>query len=232
MILLTGHARDEADRVVGLELGADDYMIKPFGLRELLARVRAVLRRSEAPQSRARAKRKACSLPLRRLGTQCAGTNADFASRRGRSAHCGEFNLLAAFLRSPHRVLNREQLLVASRVHDEEVFDRTVDIQILRLRRKLEPNPSEPQIIKTERATATCSRSGWRRCDRRGRAAGKCRSRHHRHLRTKRSNPGWRRGSLDCFVASLLAMTASSLRAKRSNPGCTAVSRLLGRFRT
>jgi two-component system OmpR family response regulator len=151
VILLTGHARDEADRVVGLELGADDYMLKPFALRELLARVRAVLRRSDAARLRSPKEEK-------RIRYRFAGWELDTHARTLTSPAgddvaltAGEFNLLAAFLRSPQRVLNREQLRAASRVHDEEVFDRTVDIQILRLRRKLEPNPSEPQIITTER---------------------------------------------------------------------------------
>jgi len=151
IILLTGHRRDEADRVIGLELGADDYMVKPFGLRELLARVRAVLRRSDASQLRSRKHEK-------RMRYRFAGWELNMRTRRLTSPTgnvveltAGEFNLLTAFLRSPQQVLSREQLLAASRVHNEEVFDRSVDIQILRLRRKLESNPSEPSLIKTER---------------------------------------------------------------------------------
>jgi two-component system OmpR family response regulator len=151
VILVTGHRRDETDRVVGLELGADDYLIKPFGLRELLARVRAVLRRSAAVALRSRQDEK-------RTRYRFAGWELNMRTRRLTSPTgntvaltAGEFNLLTAFLRSPQQILSREQLLAASRVHDEEVFDRSVDIQILRLRRKLETNPSEPQLIKTER---------------------------------------------------------------------------------
>jgi two-component system, OmpR family, response regulator len=151
VILVTGHRRDETDRVVGLELGADDYMVKPFGLRELLARVRAVLRRSEAAQRRSRTNEK-------RIRYRFAGWELDMRTRRLTSPAgnvtaltAGEFNLLTAFLRSPQQILSREQLLAASRVHDEEVFDRSVDIQILRLRRKLETNPNAPQLIRTER---------------------------------------------------------------------------------
>jgi two-component system, OmpR family, response regulator len=151
IILVTGHRREEADRVVGLELGADDYMVKPFGLRELLARVRAVLRRSEAAELRSR--RNGKRIRYRFAGWELNMRTRSLTSPSGNVAPltAGEFNLLAAFLRSPQQVLSREQLLAASRVHDEEVFDRSVDIQILRLRRKLEGNPSEPQLIKTER---------------------------------------------------------------------------------
>jgi two-component system OmpR family response regulator len=151
VILVTGHRCEETDRVVGLELGADDYLTKPFGLRELLARVRAVLRRSEAGERRSRKSE-------RRIRYRFDGWDLEMRTRRltapdGRTMRltAGEFNLLAAFLRSPQQILSREQLLAASRVHDEEVFDRSVDIQILRLRRKLESNPSHPKLIKTER---------------------------------------------------------------------------------
>jgi two-component system OmpR family response regulator len=151
IILVTGHRRGETDRVVGLELGADDYLTKPFGLRELLARVRAVLRRSEAGERRAR--KDAKRIRFRFAGWELNMRTRGLTSPTGSTAAltAGEFNLLTAFLRSPQQILSREQLLAASRVHDEEVFDRSVDIQILRLRRKLEANPSEPQLIKTER---------------------------------------------------------------------------------
>jgi two-component system, OmpR family, response regulator len=151
VIVITGHRRDEADRVVGLELGADDYITKPFGLRELAARVRAVLRRSEATERRARSGDKRTryrfadwelNVGTRRL-TSPAGDDVPLTA--------GEFNLLTAFLRSPQLVLSREQLLVASRLHDQEVFDRSVDVLVLRLRRKLEVDPSAPKLIMTER---------------------------------------------------------------------------------
>jgi DNA-binding response OmpR family regulator len=151
IIVLTGHRREETDRVVGLELGADDYMTKPFSPRELFARVRAVLRRAEAAERRSRKE-------TGRLRYRFANWELDMRTRRLRSPAgdavaltAGEFNLLAAFLRSPQQVLSREQLLTASRVHDEEVYDRSIDVQILRLRRKLEANPSEPRLITTER---------------------------------------------------------------------------------
>jgi len=150
IIMLTGR-KDEADRVMGLELGADDYLTKPFSPRELLARIRALLRRSRAREtvadslSRIRAYRFAgweLNVRLRRLrspeGETIPTTNS-------------EFNLLVAFLAAPQRVLSREQLLELSRLHDDEVYDRSIDVQILRLRRKIEADPSSPTMIRTER---------------------------------------------------------------------------------
>jgi DNA-binding response OmpR family regulator len=151
VIIVTGHRRDEADRVIGLELGADDYVTKPFSLRELLARIRAVLRRSETADRRLRGKE-------RRVRYRFAGWELDMRTRsltspagNALTLTKGEINLLTAFLRSPQQVLSREQLLSSSRVHDGEVFDRSIDVQILRLRRKLEANPSEPTLITTQR---------------------------------------------------------------------------------
>jgi len=150
IIMLTG-VRDEADRVMGLELGADDFLTKPFSPRELLARIRTVLRRvravagAEAREGQIRAFRFGdfeLNLRTRRLagknGARIALTN-------------GEFNLLAALLASPRRVLTRDQLIEASRVYDNEVYDRAIDVQILRLRRKLEADYSQPRYIITER---------------------------------------------------------------------------------
>jgi two-component system OmpR family response regulator len=150
VIIVTGHRRDEIDRVVGLELGADDYMTKPFNLRELLARVRAIIRRLE----RVRAS------PARepeRGGYRFSGWQLNLRSRRLTDPNGadvaltkGEYALLVAFLDAPQRPLSREHLLQATRVH-EDVFDRSIDVQILRLRRKLEHDPSAPQMIRTER---------------------------------------------------------------------------------
>jgi two-component system, OmpR family, response regulator len=150
IVMLTG-VRDEADRVMGLELGADDYLTKPFSPRELLARIRTVLRRtksaalSEARQRELRAYRFEdfeLNLRTRRLKKR-DGRNIDLTN--------GEFNLLAALLAAPQRVLTREQLLDASRVYDNEVYDRSIDVQVLRLRRKIEADPTEPRFIITER---------------------------------------------------------------------------------
>ena len=151
IIVITGHRREEADRIVGLELGADDYLTKPFSLRELLARIRAVLRRSAAAHQRSHKNQ-------RQPVYSFAGWELNMRTRRLVSPGgdtvpltAGEFNLLTAFLQSPQQILTREQLLAASRLHDEEVFDRSIDVQILRLRRKLEQEPSEPKLIITER---------------------------------------------------------------------------------
>ena len=150
IIMLTGR-KDEADRVMGLELGADDYLTKPFSPRELLARIRALLRRSRAQQTVADGLQKVrayrfegweLNVRLRRLkspdGKVLALPN-------------GEFSLLTALLASPQRVLSRSQLIEQSHLYDDEVYDRSIDVQILRLRRKIESDPSRPKLIRTER---------------------------------------------------------------------------------
>src|SRR5258706_10012548 len=141
IIMLTG-VRDEADRIMGLELGADDYLTKPFSSRELLARIRTVLRRTkgaaltEARQRDVRAYRFAgfeVNLRTRRL--------AKHTARRFDLTN-GEFNLLAALLAAPQRVLTRDPLLEARQLYENEVYDRSIDVQVLRLRRKIETDPS------------------------------------------------------------------------------------------
>ena len=151
-IIIVSGRKDEADRVMGLELGADDYIMKPFSLRELLARVRAVLRRYKtagellpARNEKRRAYRFAeweLNLRTRRL-IRAGGTRVELTN--------GEFSLLQAFCAAPRRVLSREQLLDLSRLHNAEVYDRSIDVQILRLRRKIETDPTKPEFIKTER---------------------------------------------------------------------------------
>ena len=149
VIVVTGHRRDEIDRVVGLELGADDYVTKPFGLRELLARIRAVLRRREAGAvPRREGKRDVLAFGDWVLDRRARRLSAPDGAEIKLSK--GEFALLSAFLDAPGRPLTREHLLQATRVH-EDVFDRSIDVQILRLRRKLEADPSHPKIIRTER---------------------------------------------------------------------------------
>ena len=150
VIITTGHRRDEIDRVVGLELGADDYITKPFGLRELLARIRAVLRRREAAVAafQREPERGRC-----RFGNwQLDRRNRRLSDSSGTAVTLtkGEYALLLAFLDAPLRPLSREHLLQATRIH-EDVFDRSIDVQVLRLRRKLEATPNAPRVILTER---------------------------------------------------------------------------------
>ena len=154
MIITTGHRRDEIDRVVGLELGADDYVTKPFSLRELLARTRAVLRRRE--NGRAQPQKDQAREPERgrcRFGSwQLDRRNRRLTDSKEQAVALtkGEYALLIAFLDAPQRPLSREHLLQATRIH-EDVFDRSIDVQVLRLRRKLETDPSAPRVIQTER---------------------------------------------------------------------------------
>ncbi|WP_130482872.1 response regulator transcription factor [Sphaerotilus mobilis] len=185
IVLLTGVA-EEADRVMGLELGADDYITKPFSPRELLARIRAVLRRAQ-PQGQGLSALSTLpptlppTLPMKatptatptglasegpalavredpRRACRFAGWELNLRTRRltapdGRKLELsnGEYSLLLAFCSAPERVLSRDQLLTLSRLHNAEVYDRTVDVQVLRLRRKIESDPFHPRLIVTER---------------------------------------------------------------------------------
>jgi two-component system OmpR family response regulator len=159
IVMLSG-ASDETDRVLLLELAADDFLIKPFSPRELVARVRAVLRRCGA-----------LAAPALPEAVEPRGTNLpaherlafdhwvlDLATRELRHADgaaCpltqAEFRLLEAFVRHPQRVWTRDELLLHTRSVDTDVFDRTIDVLILRLRRKIEPDPRHPRYIRTER---------------------------------------------------------------------------------
>jgi len=150
VIITTGQRPNEIDRIVGLELGADDYIVKPYSLRELLARVRAVLRGQELGRA-ARAR------DPERGGYRFEGWQLDRRSRRLVDPNAtavalskGEYALLLAFLEAPRRPLTREHLLQATRIH-EDIFDRSIDVQVLRLRRKLEIDPRAPRVIQTER---------------------------------------------------------------------------------
>jgi two-component system, OmpR family, response regulator len=150
IMYITGR-RDEADLVMGLELGADDYIVKPFSLREVLARLRAVMRRaggiSHAPLSRGK-------LPN---AYRFAGWTLNLNTRRLSAADAStvpltnsEFNLLVTFLGSPGRIITREKLLESTRAFDD-IYDRAIDVQILRLRRKIEIDPKKPTLLRTER---------------------------------------------------------------------------------
>jgi DNA-binding response OmpR family regulator len=152
VIIVTGK-RDEADRVMGLEIAADDYMIKPISNRELLARIRSVLRRYQS-----RAATQAQPRDAKRRAYRFAGWELNLLARRLTSPEGqrvelsnGEFNLLLALCEAPQRVLSRDQLLELSRLHGAEVYDRSIDVQILRLRRKIEVDASAPRFIRTER---------------------------------------------------------------------------------
>ena len=148
VILLTAMQGD-ADRVVGLELGADDYVVKPFNPRELLARIKAVLRRTAAPQVPVRGARAAYRFEgwvldaSRRRLVSPAGVLVDLTS--------GEFDLLLVFAEHPQRVLSRDVLLDLARGRGSPAVNRSIDIQISRLRRKLEADPHTPALIKTVR---------------------------------------------------------------------------------
>jgi len=154
VIFLTGR-RDEADRVMGLEIAADDYITKPFSNRELLARIRAVLRRYQSNSGSEETSRTTAHRAYRFDGWEINLLVRRLTAPDGRRVELsnGEFNLLLALCRAPQRVLSRDQLLEMSRLHGAEVYERSIDAQILRLRRKIETEPSTPRLIRTERGT-------------------------------------------------------------------------------
>ena len=163
-ILMLTAADDIVDRVVGLEIGADDYLTKPFDLRELRARIRALLRRAAPQTAAAQLAQTPAPAPI--------DAKPDDANSKIQFGHmvldldahrliasdgtemmltATEFDLLEAFARHPNRVLSREQLLDLAHDPDSDVFDRSIDIRIARIRRKVEQDPSNPQTIKTVR---------------------------------------------------------------------------------
>jgi two-component system OmpR family response regulator len=159
LVIVTGRG-DAVDKVVGLEVGADDYVTKPFDLRELVARVKAVLRRL-APEDAVPAAT-ASPAPAAAVATpdrlRFAGWQLDLAARslanpEGQAVPLtgGEFDLLRAFARHPGRVLSRDFLLEQTRGREAAPFDRTIDVQVGRLRKKIEADPDDPQIIKSVR---------------------------------------------------------------------------------
>ena len=150
-VLMLSALSEDTDRIVGLEVGADDYLVKPFNPRELLARIKAILRRAE------RLEPLAGTLGGRRLAfadwTLDTDTRAlTHADGRAVALTSAEFKLLTAFLERPRFVLSRDQLLDITSGRTAEVFDRTIDNQVSRLRRKIEADPSQPKIIATVRA--------------------------------------------------------------------------------
>jgi len=156
IIMVTG-ATEVADRVAGLEVGADDYVAKPFDLRELRARVKSIVRRMQArpqvaPDAHAAGAVRAASRV--RVGV-CAldlASHQLFAADGSEVPLTGmEFELLKVFVERPNQVLNRDQLLTLTRKRDWEPFDRSIDIRIARVRRKIEHDPEQPQAIRTVR---------------------------------------------------------------------------------
>ena len=149
VIMLTATA-SPIDRVVGLELGADDYLAKPAELRELVARIRSVMRRaSQAAAAPAGAAREKV-----RFGTKWLDLEARLLQDDDGVDHpltTSEFNLLKAFADHPRRVLSRERLLDLANARDPDAFDRAIDVRITRIRRKVEPDPNHPRIIRTIR---------------------------------------------------------------------------------
>lgn len=155
VIMLTATA-SPIDRVVGLELGADDYVAKPCELRELMARIRSVLRRS-APVKMAAVETAAAKSDkdqLVRFGTKWLDLEAQALRDDEGNEHpltASEFGLLKVFAANPKRVLSRERLLELANARDAEAFDRAVDLRIMRIRRKIEPDPTKPAVIRTIR---------------------------------------------------------------------------------
>jgi two-component system, OmpR family, response regulator len=157
VIMLTATA-SPIDRVVGLELGADDYVAKPCELRELMARIRSVLRRSAparaAPAASETASAKTTKEQLVRFGTKWLDLEAQALRDDEGNEHpltASEFGLLKVFAANPKRVLSRERLLELANARDSEAFDRAVDLRIMRIRRKIEPDPTKPAVIRTIR---------------------------------------------------------------------------------
>ncbi len=155
VIMLTATA-SPIDRVVGLELGADDYVAKPCELRELMARIRSVLRRSGP--ARAQAAESGGAKPskeaLVRFGTKWLDLQAQALRDDEGNEHpltASEFGLLKVFAANPKRVLSRERLLELANARDSEAFDRAVDLRIMRIRRKIEVDPTKPAVIRTIR---------------------------------------------------------------------------------
>jgi len=164
VIMLTAMG-EETDRIVGLEMGADDYLAKPFSPRELLARIKAVLRRVAAPPVAGAPA--AAGTVLRFEGWSLDLTKRELRSPDGVLVQlsAGEYDLLVAFVEHPQRVLTRDQLLDLARGRSAVPFDRSIDVQVSRLRRKIEPDPADPTLIKTVRGggylfTPTVSNGG------------------------------------------------------------------------
>jgi two-component system OmpR family response regulator len=148
VIMLTAKG-EEVDRVVGLEMGADDYLPKPFGSRELIARIRAVLRRSQDPAARVNTERRAKRYRFDRWALDTGARELIREDGVTVPLSTGEYDLLIVLVERPQRVLSRDQLLDLARGRAASGLDRSIDTQVSRLRKKLEADPGDPKIIKT-----------------------------------------------------------------------------------
>ncbi|MGB7184154.1 MAG: response regulator [Burkholderiaceae bacterium] len=158
-IIMLTTAAEAIDRVVGLEIGADDYVPKPFDLRELLARIRALLRRlADTASSAANATNANNSAGPPKSLIPFGSCTLDLEAHRLLDADnqevpitAAEFDLLSLFARNPNKPLNRDQIMERAHNKGWEVFDRSIDLRIMRLRRKIEINPNKPEVLKTVR---------------------------------------------------------------------------------
>ena len=155
-VIMVTAADDVVDRIVGLEVGADDYVTKPFDLRELKARIRAVLRRGNtratvAQQAAPDLPEEPATLPFGRMTVDRAGRRLLRSDGTEEAVTAMEFDLIEAFIDNPYRVLSRDRLLDLAHRKNDDPFDRSIDIRITRLRKKIEEDPSKPQTIKTVR---------------------------------------------------------------------------------
>ena len=150
IIILTGRG-ETVDRIIGLEMGADDYLPKPFHLRELLARVKSVLRRASARSESTKPPPQSAVFN----GWKLDLTSRELTAPSGEEVRLttGEFDLLAAFVANANQVLSRDRLLDLARNRSSGPFDRTIDVQVGRLRKKLEDDPQNPSLIKTVRGS-------------------------------------------------------------------------------
>ena len=147
-IIMLSARGDDVDRIIGLEVGADDYLAKPFNPRELLARIRAVLRRNDEPQLKVESQEVGI---MHRFGNFQLNVNARSLIKEGVEVvlTTGEFNLLRIFVEHPNRVLNRDQLMDMMKGYERSPFDRSIDVRVTRLRRKIEIDPAAPQYVRT-----------------------------------------------------------------------------------
>ena len=145
-IIILSARGDEVDRIVGLEVGADDYLPKPFNPRELLARIRSVLRRTQTNQGKESNETEEIVFGNFRVQLQ---SRQLFIDNEEVVLTSGEFTLLEVFVNNPNRILNRDSLLQLLKGYEHQPYDRSIDVRITRLRRKIEPDPSKPTYIRT-----------------------------------------------------------------------------------